>query len=47
MSLEDPEEESRQSKLGVADLAGPLPELILGVRKPGALWILVQRCVWS
>ncbi len=47
MSLEDPEKESRQSQLGAADLAGPLQELVLGVREPGALRILVQRCVGS
>jgi hypothetical protein len=47
MSLEDPEEKSRQSQLGAADFAGPLQELVLGVREPGALWILGQRCVGS
>jgi hypothetical protein len=31
MSLYDPEKEIRQPKLGVADLAGPLQELLLGV----------------
>jgi hypothetical protein len=36
-SLEDPDEESRQLKLGFANLAGPLPELVLGILKPCAL----------
>ncbi len=47
MSLQYPEKESRQSKLGVADLADPLLKLLLGARKPGALWIVGQRCVGS